>query len=43
MARWRYVFWITIIAQMSAFVVFTIFGSAEIQEWNYYGVEAEEN
>lgn len=34
MARWRIVFWITIVAQCSAFVVFSIFGSAEIQEWN---------
>ncbi|KAK9293816.1 hypothetical protein QLX08_011335 [Tetragonisca angustula] len=34
MARWRIVFWITIIAQCSAFVVFSIFGTADIQEWN---------
>ncbi|XP_017890385.1 sialin-like [Ceratina calcarata] len=34
MARWRYVFWLNIVAQISAFIVFVIFGSAEIQEWN---------
>ncbi|XP_050469494.1 sialin-like [Bombus huntii] len=34
MVKWRYVFWINIIAQTSAFVVFVIFGSAEIQPWN---------
>ena len=42
MERWRYAFWVPIIAQMIAFFVFTIFGSAEIQEWNYYE-ENEEN
>ncbi|XP_076231293.1 putative inorganic phosphate cotransporter [Calliopsis andreniformis] len=35
MARWRFVFWINIIAQVSAFVVYLIFGSGKIQEWNY--------
>ncbi|CAL7949139.1 unnamed protein product [Xylocopa violacea] len=39
MQRWRYVFWINIIAQISAFIVFVTFGSGEIQQWNY---EAEE-
>ncbi|PBC30508.1 Putative inorganic phosphate cotransporter [Apis cerana cerana] len=41
-ARWRYAFWLAVIGQMIAFVVFTIFGSAEIQEWNY-NEENEEN
>jgi len=35
MARWRIAFWITIIAQVLAFVIFSIFGSAKIQPWNY--------
>ncbi|KOC67565.1 Sialin [Habropoda laboriosa] len=35
MARWRFVFWVNIVAQVSAFVVFVIFGSGEIQSWNY--------
>ncbi|XP_015436016.1 PREDICTED: putative inorganic phosphate cotransporter [Dufourea novaeangliae] len=34
MARWRYVFWINIIAQLLAFIVFAFGGSGEIQEWN---------
>ncbi|XP_031828741.1 putative inorganic phosphate cotransporter [Nomia melanderi] len=34
MARWRYIFWINIIAQLLAFVVFVLTGSGEIQEWN---------
>lgn len=38
MAQWRYAFWVPIIAQMIAFFVFVIFGSAEIQEWNYEGI-----
>ncbi|KAG6798614.1 inorganic phosphate cotransporter [Apis mellifera caucasica] len=42
MERWRYAFWLAVIGQMIAFFVFTIFGSAEIQEWNYYE-ENEEN
>ncbi|XP_072745185.1 putative inorganic phosphate cotransporter [Anoplolepis gracilipes] len=35
MARWRVAFWITIVAQIAAFVIFSIFGSAKIQPWNY--------
>ncbi|XP_031783207.1 sialin [Nasonia vitripennis] len=35
--QWRYVFWINIVAQLLAFGVFTIFGSAKIQNWNYPG------
>lgn len=35
MARWRYAFWITIVAQVFAFIIFAAFGSAKIQEWNY--------
>nr|XP_003700318.1 PREDICTED: sialin-like [Megachile rotundata] len=35
MQQWRYVMWIVIVAQVSAFVVFCFFGSAEIQDWNY--------
>ncbi|XP_031776180.1 sialin-like [Apis florea] len=38
MAQWRYAFWVPIIAQMIAFIIFSIFGSAEIQEWNYEGI-----
>ncbi|XP_076630865.1 sialin-like [Colletes latitarsis] len=34
MERWRYVFWINIVAQVSAFVVYVIAGSGEIQKWN---------
>lgn len=34
-ARWRIAFWITIVAQVMAFVTFAIFGSAKIQPWNY--------
>ena len=34
MARWRVAFWITIVAQVSAFVIFVIFGSEKIQPWN---------
>lgn len=34
-ARWRIAFWITIVAQVFAFVIFAIFGSAKIQPWNY--------
>lgn len=32
---WRYVIWINVISQMIAFIVFTLFGSAKIQSWNY--------
>lgn len=32
---WRYVIWINVISQMIAFTVFTLFGSAKIQSWNY--------
>ncbi|XP_018045075.1 PREDICTED: putative inorganic phosphate cotransporter [Atta colombica] len=41
MARWRIAFWITIIAQVLAFVIFSIFGSAKIQPWNYPPAEDE--
>ncbi|KAF7404566.1 hypothetical protein HZH66_003472 [Vespula vulgaris] len=34
-ARWRIVFWITVIAQFLAFLIFVTFGSAKIQPWNY--------
>jgi len=34
-ARWRVAFWITIVAQVLAFLVFAVFGSAKIQPWNY--------
>ena len=34
LARWRIVFWVNIAAQISAFIVYVIFGSGEIQEWN---------
>lgn len=27
--------WINVISQMIAFIVFTLFGSAKIQSWNY--------
>ena len=33
--KWEYVFWINIVAQMLAFLIFLIFGSAKIQNWNY--------
>ncbi|XP_011495248.1 PREDICTED: sialin-like [Ceratosolen solmsi marchali] len=33
--NWRYVFWVNVIAQMTAFATFMIFGSAKIQNWNY--------
>ncbi|XP_014486543.1 PREDICTED: sialin-like [Dinoponera quadriceps] len=41
MGRWRYVFWITVIAQVLAFLIFSVFGSAKIQEWNYPPMEVE--
>lgn len=41
MARWRVAFWITIVAQVSAFVIFVIFGSAKIQPWNYPAPDVE--
>ncbi|XP_058803508.1 putative inorganic phosphate cotransporter [Phymastichus coffea] len=34
-AAWQAVFWISIVCQLSAFAIFTIFGSAKIQPWNY--------
>ncbi|XP_054004960.1 putative inorganic phosphate cotransporter [Hylaeus anthracinus] len=34
MARWTIVIWINVAAQLSAFVVYAIFGSGEIQNWN---------
>lgn len=34
MARWRIVFWCSIIAQMLACIMFLTYGSAEIQDWN---------
>ncbi|KAG5317248.1 S17A5 protein, partial [Pseudoatta argentina] len=40
-ARWRIAFWITIVAQVLAFVIFAIFGSAKIQPWNYPEPEVE--
>lgn len=33
--RWRIAFWITIVSQVLAFLVFAVFGSAKIQPWNY--------
>lgn len=33
--NWRYIFWICVIAQMTAFTIFTIWGTAKIQKWNY--------
>ncbi|XP_014207399.1 sialin-like [Copidosoma floridanum] len=36
-ANWRIAFWINIVAQLLAFSIFTIFGSAKIQDWNYPG------
>ncbi|KAJ8668252.1 hypothetical protein QAD02_009915 [Eretmocerus hayati] len=33
--RWRYVFGLNIVAQLSAFLIFMMFGSAKIQDWNY--------
>ncbi|GAB1865209.1 Sialin [Camponotus japonicus] len=42
MARWRVAFWITIVAQVSAFVIFAIFGSAKIQPWNYPPADVED-
>ncbi|EFN78249.1 Sialin [Harpegnathos saltator] len=41
MARWRYVFWITVIAQVLGFLIFVTFGSAKIQEWNYAAPDVE--
>ncbi|KAK0080671.1 hypothetical protein PV325_013550 [Microctonus aethiopoides] len=43
--RWRYVIWINVVAQMVAFIVFIIFGSAKIQSWNYPGgrIPTEQN
>ncbi|XP_012275735.1 sialin isoform X2 [Orussus abietinus] len=41
--RWRYIFWVNIIAQMLAFAVFTVFGSAKIQDWNYPEERPEES
>lgn len=35
MARWRVAFWITIVAQILAFLIFGTFGSGKIQQWNY--------
>ncbi|XP_015174480.1 PREDICTED: sialin-like isoform X2 [Polistes dominula] len=32
--KWRYVFWINIVAQLLAFIIFTVFGSGKIQPWN---------
>ncbi|XP_015126414.1 sialin isoform X2 [Diachasma alloeum] len=40
---WRYVFWLSIICQLGAFVIFVLFGSAKIQEWNYPKGSAERN
>lgn len=34
-ARWRIAYWITIVAQILAFLIFGTFGSGKIQEWNY--------
>lgn len=34
MLRWRYIFWVNIVAQMLALIVFLIWGSGEIQDWN---------
>lgn len=42
MARWRYVFWITVVAQVLAFLTFAIFGSAKIQDWNYPSTDVED-
>lgn len=41
-ARWRIAFWITIVCQVVAFLVFAAFGSAKIQPWNY-PVQDDEN
>ncbi|KAK2581812.1 hypothetical protein KPH14_002281 [Odynerus spinipes] len=41
MARWRIVFWINIVAQVLAFVIFMAFGSGKIQPWNYPQGESE--
>ncbi|KAG7197875.1 hypothetical protein KM043_016119 [Ampulex compressa] len=42
MERWRYVFWINITAQVLACIIFLVFGSAKIQDWNYPSA-ADEN
>ncbi|XP_032682800.1 sialin-like [Odontomachus brunneus] len=42
MARWRYVFWITVVAQVLAFFIFATFGSAKIQQWNYPPADVED-
>lgn len=34
MERWRIVFWINVAANIVAFCIFSLFGSAEIQPWN---------
>ncbi|XP_057336080.1 sialin-like [Microplitis mediator] len=41
--RWRYIFWINVVAQILAFIVFVFFGSAKIQSWNYPLGQAPEN
>ncbi|XP_044592475.1 sialin-like [Cotesia glomerata] len=41
--RWRYIFWINVVAQLLAFVVFVTFGSAKIQSWNYPASQPSEN
>lgn len=42
-ARWRIVFWINIVAQLLAFVIFMAFGSGKIQPWNYPQNPEDEN
>lgn len=40
-ANWRVAFWITVVAQVAAFLVFAVFGSAKIQPWNYPTADVE--
>lgn len=41
--EWRIVFWITFILQIVKLVVFSIFGSGEIQSWDSYAKNIDRN
>lgn len=41
--EWRVVFWITFVSQIMKLVVFSIFGSGEIQSWDSYAKNIDRN
>lgn len=43
LSEWRIVFWITLVLQMAKMFIFSIWGSGNVQPWNSYDDETEQN